>query len=803
MFKKLRIKLKEKLNKINEDDSGSAFIFVVIGVMFVTILGATVMSLATNYVTAVIVDHYSTDNFYQTEGHLAEVRSGIEEIAGEINEAAYLDVMESYTSTSMTSKMRTVYSKKYLTGIIRKLNNDALVPTEASSEVASLETVDHTDWQQLSMDKFKEMTTRPNSLKSAYGTGDLRYRFNYDSTTKEMSLTIRGLVIEYEDATDYHTDIQTDINIAVPDYSFEGNGTFDQLKHYVTISDDILYVNVDKSTAGANVSGNIYSGTAKTPLSIENTTDKDSGIEVATDSKVVFNSKQIISRGNLNIFSGSNVKMNGLSGLHSLGDLWLKNIVLRQPTGGSASTSIVDIYNNAYILDDTSIEDDNATLNIGGSYYGYSYNEQNSNMAGSARSDYSSAILVNGRNTTLTSNGLSKLILSGRTFVQRNEEVANPDGTTGYSDSVDDIMMGESLAVKSNQIAYLVPAKYIKGEHNPLTKEEYVKNGSNVMSCIDLTLLKNDNDIWPYLNQEQNGSGDYTKLINANFDNSGGYVFLYLNFASETKANEYFSNYYNKLDVNSTAANRLNLEDKAEAYISTTDGEGMKISPALYLIAGNIIHNYYASGGSKQQSSNYYNGSGDPNAALLADGKSKMVNYLGLQLALVPSGSSGASNVRYELLDAAEKKELVADVVLNIDTGTSRDDSSDNKFVRGSEDLPNVSTTVPGHSDWNMIFTNDDYSIPPGVKKGLILCAKDVTVSSDFEGLIIAGGKISVTGAGNYRANVAMSGEILEMIKNNKEQDWWKYFRCLDEKKKRSSYVADCITYENWTRNSN
>lgn len=788
MFKKTIIKLKEKLNKINEDDSGSAFIFVVIGVMFVSIVGATVMSLATNYVTTVIVDHYSTDNFYQTEGYLAEIRSGIEELAGEENEKAYLDVVEHYSSPKMTSKMKTVYGKKYLTGLVRKLNNDAVEPTETTTEVVNVETTKTTDWKQLSMDKIKAMSTNPDTLSSSYGTGDLRYRFNYDDETKKLSLTIRGLVIKYTDETGYHSNIQTDINIGVPDYGFEGNSTYDQLKHYITISDDILSVNTSGNSNAAQVTGSVYSGTAKSPLSSENSDDTSSGIEISTNTKAVFNSKQIISRGNLNIFSGADVTMNGLSGLNSLGDLWLKNIILRAPaTGGTTAASKLNIYDNSYILDDTSIEDNNATVNIGGNYYGYSYNKYNDGTEGSLRSDYSSAILVNGQNTTLTSDNLMKLILAGRTFVQRNEEQA--DGS--YQDSLDDIMMGESLAVKSNQIAYLVPEKYIVGEHNPLAEDEI--DPSNILASVNTALLENDADIWPYLNQSE--------PVSANFNNSGKYVFLYLNFASESKANDYFSNYYSKLDENGIASNKENLDDKAEAYIATLNGS-MKISPALYLIAGNIIHDYYnnQNSGSKQQSANYYDGTGNPNSVLLADGNSKMKNYLGLQRTLVPSGSEGIADVRDGL--ESPDSELVCDVILNIDTGGTST-SDDNQFMRGTETLPDVSTTVPGHSDWHLVFQNGNYTVPTGISKGLILCAKDVTVSSDFEGLIIAGGKVSITSSGSYKANVTMMGEILDLIKNDKTKSWWKYFRCLDDNEKTSVNVADCISYENWERNSN
>lgn len=808
MWKKIRMKLKEKLNKINEDDRGSAFVFVIIGVMFVSIVGTTVLSLATNYVTAVIVDHYSTDNFYQTEGYLSEVRSGIEELAGEVNETAYLEVMENYTSTvsataapgataapASLSGKKYEYGKKYLAGIIRKLNDDNVNPIISGSNdvFKDIQTNKTTPWANVKIDKLKKMTTNPAALSSVYGP-ELQYRFNYDPDSKKLSLTIRGLLIKYTDESDYHTNIQTDINIAVPDYAFEGNSTFDQLKHYISISDDILSLG-SGSAMTANVAGSVYSGTAKQPFSPQNGDDKASGIEILPNSEVTFFSKQIISRGNLNIFSGSKVNMSGLNGATSLGDLWLKNIVLRQPTTATNQASAVDIYDNAYILDDTSIEDDNSELNIGGNYYGYSYNEQNTNTAGSQRSDYSSAILINGKNTTLTSNNLTKLVLAGRTFVQRNESTPGADGT--YPDAADDIMMGESLAVKSNQIAYMVPEKYIVGEHNPLARDEI--DADNILASIKLEQLRNDTNIWQYLNQHTDASGNYDKLITANFSNTGNYVYLYLNFADESKANAYFSNYYSGMDETGEA-NKINLDDKATTYISTSDNDGMKISPALYLIAGNIIHNYYAVGGSKQQSPNYYDASGNPNLALLEDGRSKMKNYLGLQKTLLPSGSDGISDIRGEL--NSPSNELVCDVVLNIDTGGT-DTSDDNQFVRNGESLPDVDTTVPGHSDWVMHFHNGNYTIPSSIHKGLIICAKDVTVQSNFEGLIIAGGKVSIAAGGLYEANPAMIGEILDMIKNNRDEDWWKYFRCLDDEEKTSVNVADCISYENWERNSN
>lgn len=145
---------------------------------------------------------------------------------------------------------------------------------------------------------------------------------------------------------------------------------------------------------------------------------------------------------------------------------------------------------------------------------------------------------------------------------------------------------------------------------------------------------------------------------------------------------------------------------------------------------------------------------------------------------------------------------MVKNVVLNIIDTNGNPSEEDNKFEKDGASLPDRIDNVPGYGDWKIICQNDDYMIDPGIEKGIVLCAKNVTVSSNFEGLIIAGGKVSVTAAGSYKANPAVVGDILDIIKNHKDKDWWKYFRCLDDREKRPANVAECISYEEWERNS-
>ena len=806
MFGKWMQKLKEKLKRMRDDDSGSAFAFVVIGVTALMIIGATVLSLATNYVVSVIVDQHTTDHFYETEGAVAEIRSGLEEICGKANEYAYMEMINNYNArptsapisdqslSSTMNSMKEKYAVKYLTGIASILENPTIDKLDNSQNtVDKTSKWDGTDqdksiWGSFNMDPvIKKMVTRPETVGSTYGGNALRYGFQVDAATKEMSLIISGLKVDYTDEAGYRTVVQTDIKIGVPDYGFEGNATFDELKKYIVICDDQLSVantSLSPGTKGIDFTGNVYAGGEK------DGDEYKTSIDIVSQAKnITFDSDTIITRGDLTVNDKAKVAINNTDG-----ELWVRNILLPDSGAIPAATpgpltsysTELDLQTNAYVLDDLSIDNRNSYVNLGGKYYGYSYNVNNKDKSSSAVADvtsskYSSAILINGVNTTLKSDHLTKLILSGRTFVSRFDN--GTSGTTGVAEP--DIMMGESLAVKSNQIAYLVPDQYIfsNGQgHNPLLRSEI--DGDDYMGAVNRVAL-------------EQAMGDYldpAKPVTANFNNTGGYVFLYLNFKNQQKANEYFSAFYS--DKN----NDEMLKDRAETYISTADNDGMKLGAQLYLIAGNIIHNYYAaSGESAKQEANYFDGSGKPNAAMLQDGQIKMQNYLGKQLSLVNSGFrsdmarspvTGEENdvLRYELLQDSDKSELVKDRIIDF------------AAVNADSSIMPIEKTCEG-TDGKLYITPGDYNVDGTIDKGLIISGGNVSVSKSFEGLILAKGKVSVNGSSiDLKANLLMVGKILEMVRNDK--DLSKYFIGLRTNENRSVDVADCISYKNWERDN-
>lgn len=720
-------------DKGNTNKEGSSLISVIIGILFLTAIGILVLTVANQYMVAVNVDHNSSDHFYQTEGILEEVKTGLLEYAGDASETAYKEVVENYTKKK--GNMRERFSQTYISLLASKLAGYSYHWEDAKLG----------QQQGCDINTVKSLTRVPDAVTTVKGT-NMEFVINYAEDTG-YSLTLKNMLIDYTDEAGYRSSIQTDICMTVPDYKFEGDSTLEEVKDYIVISDDSLKVAGNDNATGVTFRGNIYTG------------NREAGIEIDGKNAASFYSPTIISRGSLELFGGSTVRLSGES---EAGNLWLQNIRIK-PFGADSDSTLptaLDVNMNAYIANDLDIGANNSVVTLSGKYYGYSYNEENTATTGTPRSDYSSAILINGLNTTLKAGNLEKLILAGRTFVSRNDE----EGNTGISD----IMMGESIAVKSNQLAYLLPDEYIIGEtegegHNPVVRGETV-------SIDEEALLASD--IGPYLDQKE----PYT----ANYSNTGGYVFYYLKFKDEKSANTYFQQYYQgeKEEDGEVISNREQLDERAKAYISTVDDTNMKFSSELFLIAGNVIHNYYAAGGSSLQTDNYYDHSGSPNSELLADGRQMGQNYVGYQLTLLASGSTGSMRL------ADDAGALVADRIIDFSKVSGIWNKLDEK------------------SGARIYVTDGDYIVDGSLKKGLIIAGGDVEVRSDFQGLILAKGAVTTTRSNlKLTSDMALVGKLLDFAKEDEELAGI-FYGFNGKQVQNPTSLSQCISYQNWQKNT-
>lgn len=739
--------LREKF--IKREREGSSLVSVVIGVAFLAAIGIIVLTAANQYFISVGVDHNASNNFYEAEAILEEVKTGLLEYAGDAAEEAYRDVLQNY-SKDKDSK-REAFSKKYFSLLATKLQSDSAGTYDWDPDKVGKA-------QPAEIGKLQVLSNYPDAVSVAEGT-ELSFVIQHNDTTGEYKFVIQNLFINYEDDIDYRSSIQTDICLSVPDYSLEGNSTFDEMKDYISISDDTLQV-ADYRT-GNTIQGNVYSG------------NKEQGIVLGLGSGVNFKSPMIISRGDLEIHNGATATLAGETGA---GELYLKNIHLT-PGGSEGSTlqTNLTLNENAYIANDLNIEANNAVVTLGGKYYGYSYNENNDNASSTASSDFSSAILINGLNTTLQSNNLNSLILAGRAFVSRQK--------ADNVKTVSDIMMGESIAVKSNQLAYLVPDEYIvstngsSGDyHNPVFKSE-VEAGS---VHVDVEGLKSK--FGEYLNE--------SKPYEENYNNTIGYVFYYLKFKSDAKANEYFEAYYNgnSLDEDgNTIINKDELQSKGKVYISNKDLD-IKFDQTLYLVAGNVMNNYYNANGSSLQQATYFGNNQLPSNDLLAEGRRIGEDYVGRQLGLTP-----AKNTTGDMRLPEDAGTLVASNIVDFDS------EKFNKEVTSNEEYYNEGDT--GVKGAVLCISKGDYTVSTKMT-GLLIVNGDVTVNSDFTGLVLATGKVKVENQNLVlKSDMVTVGKLFDYIRT--DEALCSLFPGLSGVlKEKPENLEDCISYQNWVKNS-
>lgn len=797
VFRKIVFRKIQEIYQNKRLKEGSSMVSVVIGVTFLAAVGLIALTVATHYVTAVYVDRNSTDNFYQTEAILEEVKTGLVQYASESADDAYQYILDHYLNQTKENK-KDQFAKMFMTLMGRKLKGDTIPDVKTQSEdFGKLFTKDNTlstqedffkefDNQlkvlqgcgsaENNLNRVKKLSTLPDAVKLVSGKTQYEYVIKKDKKNGYY-MTIKNLLIDYTNDAGYRSTIETDIVMTVPDYKFEGDSTLGELRDYISVSDDTLLVN--DSSAATSFTGNIYAGTSLGD-------SKGQGIKVAQKAKVNFNSQRMISRGNMDILPGATVDLAGESGA---ADLWLNNI--RMTYDGGSAESMQDTTNfklnaNAYIANDLDIATDNCVVDLNGKYYGYSYSKEN-NTADDQQSDYSSAILVNGKNTWLKANGLQKLILAGRTFVSRK----NADGSQADNS---DIMMGESLAVKSNQLAYLLPDKYIK----PYVDEGEATKGKNMEGHNPVAVTEKINIDEEGLLNDFGGLLDTTEPYTRNFTNTigDGYVFYYLNFKDADSANKYFRQYY--MDETGTdedgkkMTNKELLDERADAYISDLDGSGMKISPHLYLIAGNIVNNYNKQSGSsllaKGQDNDYFAGS-SPKNELLMDGRRQGYDYVGFQRTLLAAGSTGSMR-----LDASESP-LVSGRIL--ETG---------EITTDIKSVPAEFT--PGLSDAKIqLIANSSGKVSVAIDKGLVIAGEGVEVEvgenfSTFTGLILSAGKVTIRHASNptLKADMVLIDQIMEYIKS--EPDLAKLFKGLNgQLTDNPTEAARCISYDNWKKN--
>lgn len=502
--------------KLNQE--GSTLLMVLICLAFLGILGSLILSVSLVNLQMKKVEINSKKNFYTCEKALSEIRAGLEELTATKIRENYQTVLENYIIyAALSEEMRsTSIQNKIVSSMVFTLGSDAAAIESRMTSYLS---------------EKEDYVIHVNAV-TPYMVGD-KY------------LLFKDVEIQYTKAG-YETKITTDIRITLPSFIFEETGdsvTYSMkqpFEGYALVADGAIS---SEHSSGENyITGNLYAG--------GNILIRDSG--VSSSHKVFLDGTYITTRGSILLEDTASLFI-GNGGGRPL--VWARNILTANTNAYlPVYSSETKLTMNAICLvqDDLTLDARNSKAVLSGAYIGYT---GGITAAGSA-------MIVNGAASSMDLSGLSSLVLAGRAHVCVEDSILKITNPT-LADV--NIMTGESLGMKSNQRAYLVPGEYIflekdasslASNHNPITKKDLLDGTPRIRITAPSDTGKLDltddylNETKPYkIAAKQTISGEISTLR-----------YYFLNFVSGKRADQYLRDYMGKYPNALQTANRFSYK---------------------------------------------------------------------------------------------------------------------------------------------------------------------------------------------------------------------------------------------------
>lgn len=748
-----------------KNNRGSSLVTVLAALALISILVVTVLSLTTVNYQMKLTDQQAKKSFYSAETALDEVRMGLQQEVSEAFSEAYLKTMQSYSVTPQDQR-KTVFRNCYQQVLRDNLKEPADASCYSISHLTSY--LDKTRWEEA-----KQTGARLFSTRSALNI-------------EEEGIVLKNLVAEYTDKRGIVSQIKTDMVLSYPDMAFL------QSAHMPGILDYALVANEKFQASGVQmkVTGNAYLGRTGAEFStagviFENLSDKpDKGI-LMTDQM-------------WNITQGSNVKVQGM-------ELWGSDILV------DASSAAVD--GEVYVRNDLLVcntlgngaEKPRVNVKISGSYYGYgnpktaiaaeSLQEQRERIEQNP-ADYSSSIIVNGIHANIDISGLTKMMLSGNAYIGASRKTGQDKITNR------DVPMGESLAVKSSQTAYLVPGECVapgteNGGRNPMTAAQYqelLEETGGETNLVDLTETVSEK---LGVTLSQIGVNGYQTVCYP-VNRIGSMVYLFLNFEDEQAAVRFFDTYHQN------SQNLQKLQQDLQLYTEGIRLPGEASAQSGFYYHGNVVVN---DGGEKS----FY--AGKVTEAAEAEKQKMEKSQKEYQDSFTALGKKLVKE--YDSLTSEEKasgRELYDNLVGSFHSTDEKKNIVGEKIFVSNGENPVGAVLVDGD------YIIEEETVTGENQKGesrtaqlrVVIAAGDVTLKSDFEGLVIAKGSIRT---GSASLNITASPKEVSVALQAENEDGIRPFDYLTgledymigglnigDGKNQQKDISDLVHYENWMK---
>ncbi len=719
--------LLKKLKKLgayaHSQNQGAAIISVLVAMAFISILGATLLYMSYTAVLMRSTEQKGIATFYDAAAVMDQVLAGFQQVSSDSIAVAYQQVLINYAHTP---SHQTAFHDNFVQALLAWQNQDDL---QLAKEVSSA--LDENLYS-LNLAVIADFL-----IEAGIAKGDIAYT-GLDDAPENASIMISGgeniiaypgdkvvfkdIVINYHNPqTNYSTMVSSDISLKMPDFIPAAGGmvNFSDIPNFSIIADNVLQTQAQSSA----LSGNIYAGSLNLSGSGATTT---------------FDGGQLISPGPINIATNHDFIVPNNA------EIWAHDLIL-------ANQAQFNLSGKAYIANDLSLSGDNSQAELSGEYYGFGLSAE---LAAE-----SSSILANGQNINLDLANSQILMLAGHSFVVPGSIDAN-------------VLMGESIASRPSQLAYLVPNELLLVNDTPI-----VSNPLLVAADQTIEVQTADQPLW-LVNGTPRTVDDYgrVQLLRYNLPGSqaqGDVYYYFFDFYSMASANEYFRHYFsNNLD---TITNYL-------------DGYGYNMTDigGMVAVAGHYLYN---SNGSYALSP-IPEGIEQDDALRLADMYARLNSTLSAT--------------------AAETTGKPYDYIV--------DSLAVSNFISDNPNADGVWEFKDGSGDTLAILTNRNYRLDinsPDSLRFVLAINANITVDRNYQGILIAGANSEANGnitvqAAELDANSSGVQAALYATYGLDDSNFASLLKLgdadndntlIDASQAESWLLSDLVIYENWQKN--
>jgi len=740
------------------DNKGTTLINVIVTCGFIGILASVIILATAGNIFIKRIDLKSKNNFYSAETIIKEIEMGLQADIAE-------DMVNVYDREITLGSRDNNDFKEHVINGMPAVNNGAFVNLPALDGFAKKVVTNYDEIDKKVLRKYVDSRLKPEDEQEEnapvkFITGLDNGKIRFEKLTSKGDFIIKGLKVQYKKDS-YLSEISTDINIVIPAMPTKpdtNDRMIEEFKKYAIIADKSVSPLANKNYT---VNGDIWVG--------EGDSSDKGGIQVGhSNTSVSMDTlcNRVFSQGEIKVSGQDNAKIKLGDDTHEIGTIATGGLRVASTDSNGNTGSSDNLYINGkkcIVQNDLSLDAKASKVSVKGNYYGFG-NGGGGDMTKNAKA--SSSISVGGINSVLSMT-LGTLGLEGCAYISTHKEESS-DTYVGDIDGIQtgsDILTGESITIRGNQVAYLVPFKYTPFIGNPITKTEYKKYIDETKQAENKTEEQVKADIVnsikekliedPYISEYLDDDKPFITMFHKMSSTDEGSIYYYYNFDSKEKAAQYY-----KEQVIDNQDRQKNDKNTLAKLIP----EDININASFYNIAGNYVTKVDSD---KQEFEE--NGTEDENYAT-GDFSGIFSNLKAFYSEKVPfDAEDDAYDTDSSLVKPVSTKTAIENTIRY-----TRDVST--KKVRILGELSSYDQTLldPDSSGKNKyndadVWVVNNNTTPIEVEngyKGLIIAAGDVKLKGDMTGLLLTFGKVTFENGGTIKADKTMLDGLLSRAKS-------------------------------------